>query len=187
MNNVADVGKRTYSLKRWTSEDDEMLAELWPLLERAEIAQQMGRSIGTLYRRARSLGLEVKPIAKSAGRRRSLHTKRPIGAERTSKDGYLERKIQDTGKGRYVDWKLVHILVWEEHNGPLPDGMIVTFKDGNKRNFDPGNLVAITRADNARRNGINRYGPEIQGSAIALGRFNAKLKRIEREMHEKCK
>lgn len=71
----------------------------------------------------------------------------PVGTERLSSDGYIivkyrEDPIVPTSKD---NWKLKHVLVWEEHNGPLPDGHMVFFADGNKRNFDAENLVAVPR------------------------------------------
>lgn len=37
-----------------------------------------------------------------------------------------------------------HQLIWEKYNGPIPEGMVITFLDGNKQNFDINNLMAIT-------------------------------------------
>lgn len=36
--------------------------------------------------------------------------------------------------------KFVHILVWEEHNGKIPDNAFIRFKDGNRKNYDISNL-----------------------------------------------
>lgn len=36
--------------------------------------------------------------------------------------------------------KFVHLLVWEEYNGKIPDNAFIIFKDGNRRNFDISNL-----------------------------------------------
>lgn len=36
--------------------------------------------------------------------------------------------------------KFVHLLVWEEHYGEIPDNAFVIFKDGNKKNYDISNL-----------------------------------------------
>ncbi len=69
----------------------------------------------------------------------------PIGAERISKDGYLQRKVNDD-MPRQKRWRGVHILVWEEANGPLPAGHAVTFRDGNKQHIALENLELLTRA-----------------------------------------
>lgn len=110
------------------------------------------------------------------------NTWRPVGAERISKDGILYRKVADTGH-KPTDWRAVHVLVWEEQNGPLPEGMIVIFKDKDRANFDPGNLEAVTRAENMRRNSISRYGEEYRRTALTLGWFKRKLTQLEQN-HE---
>jgi hypothetical protein len=44
-------------------------------------------------------------------------------------------------------WRPKHHLVWESHHGqPIPKGHAVIFGDGNNRNFDPDNLILVSRA-----------------------------------------
>ena len=57
---------------------------------------------------------------------------KPIGHERLSKEGYLQRKIHD-GLPRQSRWRAVHILVWEAANGPLPEGHAVAFRNGGQK------------------------------------------------------
>lgn len=111
------------------------------------------------------------------------NTWRPIGAERISKDGLLQRKVSDTGDKR-IDWRPVHVLIWEAENGPVPEGHIVVFKDRDRRNLSPDNLEAVTRAENMRRNSIDRYPPEYRQAAITLGWFKRRINKLEREQHE---
>jgi len=79
---------------------------------------------------------------------------KPIGAERLSKDGYLERKIHD-GLPLQSRWKAVHRIRWEELNGPVPKGMALKCL-GDKRNTDPSNWESVPRAILPRLNG--RFG-----------------------------
>jgi len=80
----------------------------------------------------------------------------PIGSEVVDNYGYRKRKVRDDApKGRgYQNWKFVHVIVWEQANGPLPKGHIVRFRDSDITNVVPGNLVALTRGENAV---INRW------------------------------
>ena len=80
-----------------------------------------------------------------------------IGDERVNGDGYVEVKIMDRPTdGHHNNWKPKHLLVWErEHGCKVPNGHAVIFADNDRTNFDPGNLVAITRADLVS---INRMG-----------------------------
>lgn len=68
----------------------------------------------------------------------------PIGSERVNADGYVDIKVAD-GKKQH-NWRGKHIITWEEHNGPVPPKHVVIFGDGDKRNFDPGNLLLVSRA-----------------------------------------
>ena len=67
----------------------------------------------------------------------------PMGSERVNRDGYVDIKIAD-GKLQ-KNWKGKHILIWESINGPVPKGNAVIFGDGNKRNFEPNNLILVSR------------------------------------------
>lgn len=54
---------------------------------------------------------------------------KPIGSYRINGDGYLDRKLSDTGVPR-KRWQPVHRLVWMAANGPIPAGHAVAFKPG---------------------------------------------------------
>lgn len=91
---------------------------------------------------------------------RAAQIYRPIGSERISRDGYLERKIHD-GLPMQSRWRAVHLLIWEAANGPIPPSHAIVFKDGNKQNIVLDNLEMITRQALMRRNSMHNYGPEI--------------------------
>lgn len=49
--------------------------------------------------------------------------------------------------------------IYEQHYGKIPDGYVVIHKDGDRYNDTPENLLAISRAENLKRNNdekINR-------------------------------
>ena len=72
----------------------------------------------------------------------------PVGSETVDRDGYLKTKIADPHK-----WKYKHRLIWEKHHGrPVPPNHVIMFGDGNRRNFDPENLILVSRAQLARMN-----------------------------------
>jgi hypothetical protein len=115
-----------------------------------------------------------------SGRARQLY--QPIGSERLSKDGYLQRKINDD-MPLQRRWRGVHIINWEAINGPLPHGHALIFKDGNKQNTDPENLELVTRAELMRRNSCHRYGKEIAQLVQLRGALTRKINSIERKQH----
>lgn len=195
-------------MKRWTGHDDDLLTQLYPHHANSEIARLLGCTVPAVKNRARSLGLR-KPIASTntgcfqpgqtpwnkgthfvAGGRSAEtrfkpgarpHTWRPIGTDRLSKEGYLQVKLRDTGCTRR-DYIPVHHLVWELHRGPIPAGMRVTFRDGDKTRIAINNLELVSIADMMRRNSYhNRYPKEI-GLAIQLrGQLIRKINRAQRD------
>ena len=82
---------------------------------------------------------------------------RPVGSERVNVDGYIEIKIAEPSK-----WRPKQRVVWEAEHGPVPDGYIVSFIDGNKQNCVLSNLRLITKADNLRRVSLNNYPDEVR-------------------------
>lgn len=81
------------------------------------------------------------------GERRGVATRlyKPIGTERISKDGYLERKVNDD-LPLQARWRAVHLIEWERINGPVPAGHALKCLDGNRQNTDPSNWMPVPRA-----------------------------------------
>lgn len=71
--------------------------------------------------------------------------RREIGSERVDKDGYVLVKIQDGHLNK--NWILKHRLIYEQIHGKIPKNHKVVFADGNKRNFDPENLLLVSYAE----------------------------------------
>ena len=94
----------------------------------------------------------------------------PIGSYRIVTDSgdrqrkTVEIKLTDLPGRNDRRWKPVHRYVWEQHNGPIPAGHVVRFRDG-MHTIDPNlitidRLEMITNADNLRRNSIHARYPE---------------------------
>lgn len=82
------------------------------------------------------------------------HNHKPIGHERITKDGYTEVKVRD-GNEKNKNFELKHRLIWEQNNGPIPEGMNVEFLDGNRENFAIENLVLRTKKENLLKNSFS--------------------------------
>lgn len=105
---------------------------------------------------------------------------KPIGTERLSKDGYLQRKINnDLPLQRR--WRAVHLILWEAVNGPLPAGHAVAFINGDKRDIRLDNLELISRAELMRRNTVHHLPPELKDTIQMTGRLKRAIRRKERE------
>lgn len=66
---------------------------------------------------------------------------RPVGSRRQDRDGYWLEKLE-SGK-----WEFVHRVIWENTNGPIPDGHAVIFKDQNSNNLNIDNLILVNRSE----------------------------------------
>lgn len=108
------------------------------------------------------------------------HTWKPIGSERINAAGYRDRKITDTGYPS-ADWKGVHVLLWEEHLGPVPKGFAVVFKNRNKADIRIDNLALLSRAELMRRNTLHRYPKEIAQLIQLRGALNRQINRRTRD------
>lgn len=97
------------------------------------------------------------------------HNCKHDGHERVSRDGYVEVRLS---RGRYV---YKHRLMWEQANGPVPDGMIVVFKDRNKLNITLDNLELITRKENMLRNTIHRFPEELVSTIKLVNKLKRKI------------
>ncbi len=97
---------------------------------------------------------------------------KPVGTERINSDDYVDVKIADPNK-----WKGKHILIWEEHNGPVPKGHVVIFGDGNRRNFDPNNLILVSRKQLAiiNKNNLIQNDAELTKTGIIIADIYRKI------------
>jgi len=112
------------------------------------------------------------------GERRGVAAKlwKPIGTERISKDGYLERKVNNN-LPLQRRWRAVHLILWEQANGPLPPGHAVAFKNGDKLDRRLENLELITRAELMRRNTIHNLPPELKDTIQLAGRLKRAIRK----------
>jgi len=103
------------------------------------------------------------------------HNERPMGYERLSKDGYVEVKVPGINKHTGYDGHFVlkHKHIWEQARGDIPEGMALTFIDGDKSNVCIENLELISRAELLQ---LNRHGiKDLPGELMPAARAVAKL------------
>jgi hypothetical protein len=65
------------------------------------------------------------------------------------KNGYLRSTRAGTREKGCS--RLLHRVVWEEHHGPVPEGLVLWFKDQDRENCAISNLECITRREVRRR------------------------------------
>jgi hypothetical protein len=116
------------------------------------------------------------------GERRGVAVRlyQPIGTERISKDGYLQRKTNDD-LPLQRRWRFVHVLVWEAANGPVPEGHAIVFRNGDRRDIRLDNLELVTRAELMRRNTVHNLPAPLAKTVQLLGTLNRQIRRKARE------
>lgn len=89
---------------------------------------------------------------------------KPIGHERKDVDGYWLVKVAQPNVFRFK-----HHVVWEQHHGPIPKGIVISFKDGNPDNVTIDNLMAETKKEKFMRCGCyHKIMPPEVGQLIQL-------------------
>ncbi len=73
-------------------------------------------------------------------------------------------------------WRMLHVVVWEKLHGKAPEGMIVTFKNGDSMDVTIENLECITRAESMER---TRNTDEFIAKCIATG----KGRKVDRKLY----
>jgi len=177
--------------KRWSKDEREELTKLYPTTLAKDLAKHFDCNVAQIYNRANKLGLHKDQewlisyyIENYKGHERTQfqkgmkswnkgmkglqiggketqfkkgqtpHNTKPIGY-RSFRDGYLVERVE---KG----FEFVHVLLWKQHNGEIPKGMFVVFKDRNKNNITIDNLEIITRVEHMRRNHIQNLPEELK-------------------------
>lgn len=103
---------------------------------------------------------------------------KPIGYERITVDGFVEVKTQEPNV-----FELKSRLVWQEHFGEIPKGMIVKFIDGDSMNFEPSNLTLMTRSELLALNRFYKHKESdqaIKPTLITAARLKSKIHQISR-------
>lgn len=123
---------------------------------------------------------------------------KPIGFERIGKDGYVEVKVRDSCEsgiqpkepgGFNRNYRMKHHVEWERANGrPVPEGCVIAFADGDRRNFDPANLVAVPRGlwATMQRGGIPYWDAASLETAMLAARLKQGIAEAERHPRQ-CK
>lgn len=162
-------------MKKWTQADIAQLTELYKTKSYKECAAIMSLSKYSIKAAVTRFGLQ----SGRTGRFDSGHTpfnngKKQIeymsaeAIERTRatqfKKGNVSHNIKHDGAvvkraDGYVyirqstnNWVALHRHLWEMEHGPIPEGMVLIFKNGNAEDCSLENLELITRGENAKRN-----------------------------------
>jgi hypothetical protein len=104
---------------------------------------------------------------------------KPIGTERLTKDGYLQRKMHD-GLPMQSRWQLVQRVEWEAVNGPIPAGHALKCLDGDRLNTDPANwepvprgvLALLNEGRHRKRLAYDAAAPELKPTVMLVAKLH---------------
>lgn len=121
----------------------------------------------------------------SFGRGHMPHNWKPVGTVRINSEGYRDIKITDLRRGA-MDWRGIHRLNWIAVHGPIPKGMFLRFRDGNRQNPLVENLELVDRAEHLFRNYHGRYPLEVRQLVQLRGALQRQINKREgkREQHD---
>lgn len=115
----------------------------------------------------------------------ALANLKPLGHRRITDEGYHQEKIREDGPP-HRRWAMVHVMVWQAENGPVPDGHIITFLNGDKNDLRLENLACIHRRDNMARNSRHAMPAEINELIYLRGRLTRQInKRTDKKGKDK--
>lgn len=107
------------------------------------------------------------------------HNHLPVGSEVVRTDGYRARKLAEPNV-----WKPVHIIMWCDAYGPVPDGCVVCFTDGNPKNISLSNLHLETKAENLviNKRGLRSSDAELNETGLMLAKVKIATAEAKRKM-----
>lgn len=172
-----------------------------------EMAERLNAEFGTEYTRAQIKGFYCNHGLNSGLDGRWTHDRRPdtskmkgrhlstatefkkgqkalnkmdVGTVIVNSDGYKMIKTGDPHQ-----WEFLHRKVWQEKNGPIPEGHMIIFLDGNRLNCEPENLRLVSKAENAVLNshGMRFSDPELTEMAANLAKLTVVAGKKKRKKH----
>jgi len=101
-----------------------------------------------------------------------------------NKDKLTEIKVPIPHPGKKTETQFMPKQRWiyEQHFGPIPPGYVVSFKDGDRENFSPDNMILISRAEliKLNQNNYREMPADLKPSVFALSKLQAHVSQKKR-------
>jgi hypothetical protein len=101
---------------------------------------------------------------------------KPVGHERTGKEGYTYVKIAEGIK----QYRLKHRIIWEQQHGPIPQNHKIVFLDNDRTNIDIENLALVSNSVLAtlnRHENFKQLSAELKKTMIAVIQLEQKARK----------
>lgn len=177
--------------KKWTEQETEEFAQLYPTTLSKDLAKRFKCSITQIYGKANKHGLskdknwlhqyykdnyQGHPATQfkkgMSGWNKGMKGLQIGGVQTQFKKGATPHNTKPIGYRSYRDgylvervakgFEFVHVMLWRKHYGEIPPGLFVVFKDRNKENITIDNLELINRKQLMRRNSIVNFPDELR-------------------------
>lgn len=126
------------------------------------------------------MSVEKQELARSTcfKKGQKAYNLKPVGYERKVKGGYWEVKVAQPDV-----FKAKHRILWEEHYGPVPEGKIIVFIDGNRDNITIENLRMETMKEKFDRccSIHTTLPPDIRSMVLMKGHLKRQINKIEKK------
>lgn len=120
--------------RKWTIREILFLRRNYHKLTGREIARMLDTSTCAVYSAANYYNISKQPRRRKSGEVwEALNGGRPII--------WIRPRGERNNRYRFARY------TWEKHNGKIPKGKVIVFKDGNPRNCDIKNLLCLTRGE----------------------------------------
>lgn len=166
-----------YGTHEFSEEELEIIIKYYPnngSIKTAEIMNELfhtNRTPGSIRQLANKRGIKVnEETLKAISSNNGKHTKPRKGAgtirieQRKDKKGVIYRMKSADGR-----WRTAGIVIWEEENGPIPEGYKLIYLDGDNSNYQLNNLYLVdlkTQYQVIRNKAYKSGNPEITKSLI---------------------
>jgi len=125
--------------------------------------------------KGKKIGSHPNSVATQFQKGHKPHNTLAVGSEVIRTDGYHQTKIAEPN-----EWRLTHLLIWEQTHGEIAEGMFVEFKDGNRDNIEPGNLFLLTKAEhmemNRKQSALRSDIPEYTEAGAVIAKLRCKAR-----------
>ncbi len=188
--------------KKWSDEEVEELKRVAPGKSRKEIAAHFNLPINIVTAALKNRGItngrnthfqkgsipfykgKKIPIEIISDAMKATWFKKGSVPHNTLKDGDVITK--NPCKGNPIPYKWIRLSVnnWQELHrynyekfiGPIPEGMMVSFKDRDTLNCEPSNLFLETKQQHMERNTIARFSPELRSTIMLVAKVKRTIK-----------
>lgn len=189
-------GSRIVSHK-WSDEELGWLEQYMPTMPRKELAEFFEQEWGRLITHSQLDNLCTRygwQGAPNTGRFVPMHSE-SVRLEGSAKRPAVFIKIpgpspfasqKANGWNQESHWVYKRRWVWEQENGPIPEGHVILHLDGDPMNCELGNLDCVPRGVLAIMNGRGpEYsGPETNPARVKLAQLKHQIGERERSMEE---